>query len=236
MSEFVYKDYLPANARVIIDYKKEQKVSFSYPIEWSYWKDVWKRGYFTVLGFWVVLHAILFRYFFYYLLVPIIVIKSIFFPFIIERSAKLVIIDFGIVFVYFLLPMIITAFYFFALPAIATLILAFNTDILSYWLPKMGYWSAYLLDGRKEATFTEKDVSGKKCIIPAFSNIFLKYKANGEFNEYLEKVEILEMPFNYKKRKFFSLRPKNERNDFDFRAVFYFSETPRKGWLNVEFI
>src|SRR3989338_6027331 len=159
MSEFVYKDYLPANARVIIDYKKEQKVSFSYPIEWSYWKDVWKRGYFTVLGFWVVLHAILFRYFFYYLLVPIIVIKSIFFPFIIERSAKLVIIDFGIVFVYFLLPMIITAFYFFALPAIATLILAFNKDRLSYWLPKMGYWSAYLLDGRKEATFKENPIA-----------------------------------------------------------------------------
>lgn len=85
MNKFVYKDYCPANARVIVDYTANEKVKFSYPIEWSYRKAVWFRAYQTVISFWVSLHIRIMNDFIWKILLPIglpiVLIYAYFFPF-----------------------------------------------------------------------------------------------------------------------------------------------------------
>jgi hypothetical protein len=108
---------------------------------------------------------------------------------------------------------------------------------MSKWFPKLGYWSAKIITGTKEKIFTKEDISENKVIIPSFSNVFLDYKTSGDFNKFLQKIEILEMPFDYKTRRFWlPFLSKKEKNDYKFRAVFYFSQKPMEGSLNVEFI
>ena len=47
MADFTYKDYIPANARVLVDYTKppQDRVKFSYPERMSYKKALWKFGF-----------------------------------------------------------------------------------------------------------------------------------------------------------------------------------------------
>ena len=62
-------------------------------------------------------------------------------------------------------------------------------------------------------------------------------RGNKRAHKYLEKLEILEIPFVYKNRRFLlPFLSKKVKNDYVFRAVFYFSQTPKKGKLDVEFI
>lgn len=225
MSDFVYKDYLPANARIIIDYTKHEKVGFSYPLEWTYQKAVWKRGYYTILSFWMSLHIFIFK-FIGVLAIIYLIFASIFNANMSMETTSIRLLTYVIG---------VTIFYLFGIPAIATLILSFNKDIMSKLLPKLGYWSSNLSEGRAETIFNKENISDNKAIIPSFSNVFLEYKATEDFNKYLEKVEILEIPFNYKRRGFWGFK-RHEYNDFDFRAVFYFKQTPINGELKVEFI
>lgn len=233
MADFVYKDYLPANARVIIDYTKDNRVGFSYPIEWTYWKAVWKRGFKTVASFWLSLHLFLFFY-----LRPLWIaglIGAIIFLIIhpIELITKASILSSNSV----IYPYIGGFFWFIGIPALITLWLALDKERMAKWFPKIGYWSAVMILGTCEKIFTKEDIADKKAVIPSFSNIFLNYKTSGDFNKYLEKVEILEIPFSFKTRRFWlPFLSKKEENDYEFRAVFYFSQTPKEGTLDVEFI
>lgn len=233
MSEFVYKDYLPANARVIVDYSKKQKVGFSYPLEWTYWKAIWKRGFQTVMTFWLALHLFLVYY-----LMPLFIVIFI------GGTIFLIIHPIGMITEASVQSSNIIVYTFvgatvwpFAIPALITYWLALDKERMSKWFPKLGYWSAVMVTGTREKIFTKKDISDNKAIIPSFENIFLGYKTSGDFNEYLEKVEILEIPFSFKMRRFWlPFLSKKEKNDYDFRAVFYFSQTPKEGSLDVEFI
>jgi hypothetical protein len=58
----VYHDYIPANARIVIDYKAHEKVKFSYPVEWTFWKAVWKRGVIVYINFWAGLHYLIVKW------------------------------------------------------------------------------------------------------------------------------------------------------------------------------
>jgi len=230
MSEFTYKEYLPLNARIIIDYnqKKGEKVKFSYPKEMEYKKAVWKSGYPTINGFWLVLNI----QFFMYVLVPFFIIRWIsdyYHIFGLQTATGLIIdthlIAIGIVEI-------------FTVPIIVTFYLSRNKEKLSTWIPKMGYLSGKLLGFLKEMDFTPKDITNEnKAIIPIFSNVTLKWFPDGDFNKYLEKIEILELPFHYKIRFFWWLKKwKALQNDYLFRAVFHFSQKPENGSMKVEFI
>ena len=233
MSEFVYKDYLPANARVIVDYTRENKVGFSYPLEWTYWEAVWKRGFYTVLTFWLSLHLFLMVYSLPFFIIG--VISGLIFLLIhpIELLLKVSVISSD----WFVYPYIITIIWLGGIPLLITSWLALDKERMAKWFPKLGYWSAIMMTGTREKVFSKGDISDNKAIIPSFSNVFLNYKTSGDFNEYLEKVEILEIPFNFKMRRFWlPFLSKKEKNDYDFRAVFYFSQAPTEGSLDVEFI
>ena len=47
--------------------------------------------------------------------------------------------------------------------------------------------------------FKLDNIYNNKAIIPIFSNVFLEYNALEDFGKYLDKIEILELPFFYKR-------------------------------------
>ncbi len=242
----LYKDYLPANARIVVDYTAkvaEDKVRFSYPKEWTYWKAVWKQGYLTVLQFWIALHI-------RYLLIPLLFIILIAtFVFMIAMSivaisnptTTAVAISTGESPIIFLtaqqvLWLSIGLFYFLGLPAVFTFIIALKKEWISTIVPKLGCWSS-LMTSWKERTFEAKDIKRKKAIVPMFSNAFIDYIATKDFGKYLTKVEIMEIPFQSITRTGFFPFGKTiaENNDLMFSAVFHFIKNPKTGTLNVKF-
>lgn len=231
MNEFEYKDYTPANARVIVNYDKGQDVKFSYPIEWTYWKAVWRRAFPTVIGFWSAIHYVFLFYIAMFTALGIAIYVS-FFPVTTFIEAH-----YSTMNIYSFLPLLLVLFYLIGIPFIATIILAMDKERLSKYVPVLGYLANKLAGGIKKVNFKAKDVNDNKVVIPCFSNVYLEYKCTGDFNKYLSKVEILEIPFIYMRRSRLNpFKMKEERNDHIFRAVFYFSNNIKEGDMSVEFI
>lgn len=239
MSETVYKDYTPANARIVINYRKGEKVKFSYPIDWTYRKAVIHRALPTIFQFWLMLHL------------KIIIIGSIYILLPACIGATLALLNAGIPidlsltesvpinfpFNKFFLLLLLSYGYAFLTPVVITGILSLNKDRLSKWMPKLGYYTSVMTGRIKIKTFAKDDVVDKKAIIPYFSNVYLNYEASGDFEKYLNKVEILEIPFDYLRKNIilFFMKEKREKNDFKYRAVFYFNKHPEKGKLETKF-
>ena len=234
----VYHDYIPANARIIIDYDAKEKVQFSYPVEWTYKKAVWQRAYGTVIGFWAMLH--------YIALYPFLVaFPGIFIGFFLailphinfavdlsEKTAVSIMSLCGILGIEFVFIAEL-----FIIPFFITFFLSRDKERLARWIPKMGYWSCKYLGKLKETEFTPEHINEKTCVLSAFSNVYLDWKPTDDFTKYLTKIEILEIPFSFKKRRLWCpLVEKKIYNEWFFRAVFHFSEQPKTGSMLVEFI
>lgn len=237
MSEVVYKDYIPANARIVVNYRAKEKVKFSYPIEWTYWKAVRKRALPVVIQFicMIIIKVLLYVGIF---VVPYFLINLYLNPVVRYVEAHYSTLDLSLILRFALPIFFVEVFIILIIPVIITIYLALDKDRLGCWIPRLGYYSALMVGRLKEKTFEVGDVLENKVIIPNFSNVFLEYECNGGFDKYLERIEIIEYPFSYKIRKFFFpyLRKfKKEKNDYEFRAVFYFSKKPLKGDMNVIF-
>ena len=84
-----------------------------------------------------------------------------------------------------------------------------------------------------QAVFNKDNTKSKQIEIPLFSNINLNYKATKDFSYYLERVEIVEHPFNLclvKKGK-----TNSKRTEYLWKAIFYYSKKPKEGELKVMF-
>ena len=235
MSEHIYKDYIPANARVVVDYTKpkEQRVSFSYPTSWDYKKAVWKRAFPTIASFWfslnaqIIMHGAIFggtAYVIYYLLTH----PSFF------ESANSSFNYIG------LLELLLLALYFILPPVLFTYIKSRDKDKLAAVVPKAGYYNALLSQSLRRKVFTTADLtSDNKIVIPQFKNVFLNFNCSGDFDRFLERIEIVEYPFSYQPVRFglstlFKTKMGElKRNEWEFRAVFHFSKKPLKGELDV---
>lgn len=243
MTEFEYHDYIPANARIIVSYGKGEPVKFSYPVEWTYRKAVWKRAYPTITGFWLSIHLVPLVYIFIFGILPIFVGTVLAFPWHVMEGTTSVttsvttwadsmrILKLELTGISSLLV------YLYLVPAVITYYLSLDKDRLARWMPKFGAWSAKIIGGFKEIEYTSKDVINNVVVLPSFNNVYLHYDANGDFEKYLEKVEVMEIPFNFKKRRF--LYPfdswKKQYNEWFFRVVFFFKQTPINGSMKVEF-
>lgn len=87
------------------------------------------------------------------------------------------------------------------------------------------------------AEFSQDNIKDNKIEIPLFSNVFLHYKTEGDFNNKLEKIEIIEHPFNIVTYKgTFKRKTKLQRNEFLWKATFSFSEKPKDGKLLVRWV
>lgn len=70
--------------------------------------------------------------------------------------------------------------------------------------------------------------------IPLFKNQYMDYKATKEFSDYLQYIRVREHPFMHlKTRKTLGSKKRWARNDYLFNCKFYFSQTPKKGKLEV---
>lgn len=234
MTKEVFKDYIPANARIIIDYKSTEKVRFHYPREWTYRKAVLHCAFPTVWSFFFVIHIYPLLFFAVYYVINEIYNLATYSGERITVTTQ-TIIHHNFQDIINILPQIsIFLFYLVALPFIITILLAINKERLGKWMPKLGYWQMKLIGYVKSSTFLPKDIRYKKAVIPAFNNVFLRYNATEDFGKFLERVEIWELPFEIERRIFFFWR-KTQINDAWFRAVFFFSEKPKKGEMKVSF-
>jgi hypothetical protein len=241
MSDFVYKDHLPLNARIIVNYnqKKGEKVKFSYPVEMTYEKAVWHNAYPTIFSFYIViLFYVGISCAFFSFLVSLTKLPSFLTNFFIIKTETITttsstytgVIETIQILIFILLVLV-------AIPILLTFFLSRDKERLSKWVPWFGYWLGRLAGAMKEIEFTPEKIQDNRAIIPIFQNMSLKWVPDGDFDTYLEKIEIMEIPFEFKKKLFLVFgKWKKTKNEYLFRAVFHFSQKPEKGMMKVEFI
>ena len=215
-----YRDYIPGNARIIIDYKKDEKVRFSYPIEWTYWKAVWERAVHTFFSFFRILSIPI-------LVVAFLIYKIRFDTFVVNPSGTITYVRLGYFIIY---GYVVYMVWLYVLPLLVCYVLALDKELFSRVLPRLSVFVTKVGSRAKFVEFIPSDVEDNKVMIPSFSNVFLDYKATEDFSRYFDRLEILELPFSFYKSK-----RRKVRNDFFFSAVFYFSKKPKTGSLEVKF-
>jgi len=227
--EEVKADEFPLNARVSIDYTKPkgERISFSYPdFDNNRYKWAWRMIMPTLVFIWVMIIASVF------FIVGI--AKFAMEVHVASAGAGHIVIDWidwiGIGKSMLAVAGMLSAM--FGPPFLMSLYMAKNYDKFSKWLPKFNYMMEAFLKGLHRCTVTKLD--GTAYEIPFFDNIYMNYKATGEFGRYLERIDVIEHPF-----KFVKVRGKkeiSEPNDSIWRAVFKFSAIPSTGMLEVNYI
>ena len=261
----LYKDYIPANARVVVDYTKEDKVKFSYPVEYTYWGAVYKCVYSNILSLIIYIIGKLLKYVGLALLVYV-AISSVHilydsciaenhamafgnntsnstslceaqfdFSGLMDSSPEIVEIDINPIGRVFLF-FAIGLILFFIIPLIFVTIIGMKKEWLSKVAPKIGYWNSYVSGDLYRKIFVPEDVIGNRAIIPIFGNAYLDYECYGEFGKYLEKIEIMELQCDKERVPMFPFRRyKVVKEEYSFSAVFTFSQKPIEGKMIVVF-
>ncbi len=238
MSE-LYKDIIPANANIEIEYGKESKVKFSYPINWTYRKAVLHRAFPTILTFFMLAFMKLLSFILWAFILPlwiyVLVIKNIDIALYNETTNAIIQIATFLFNHSDLIVDILGIFFLFSF--MFPFILALNKNLLSVVMPKAGYYSTVLIGKSKEKIFITKDMENNRCIIPNFKNIFLNYKATEDFGKYLKKVKILSYDFKFhiRLRFGFFFHHSKKNNDLIYYAVFEFTEKPLNGYLECKY-
>jgi len=226
MPKEIKADNVPLNAGVTIDYSKPEgeRVTFSYPNkENSRYKWAVKFIYPVMLKIW------------FFSLAGIIAIGGIIFSLVkigidsaaagslivdwasIWESIKLI----GILLGVMMIPPIPISLYF-----------AKNYEKFNTIFPKLNFWTSNIFGGTTRCVVTKLD--GLIYEIPHLSNIYMDYKATGEFGEYLERVDVIEHPFKFISKK--KGKEIEKSNDQLWKSVFKFSQIPTTGKLEVNFI
>ena len=251
MADLTYKDYKPANARVLVDYTKppRDRVKFSYPENMTYSQALWRFGYLSFQNATATAFILLFCYFLEFTLVFTITkflvelaINPSFVLMLLSQSAYAApapvpnILEGGMA----LLLAIITAIsILFGIPAILTWYYGKDKEKLAGLLPKMNYQIA-LIQRRFKTKYLKikpSKLTGKKFILPHFSNVFLNYKTTGDMADKLKKVRVVEYPYDYYiKNHKGKLSKQKVKNNFDFLAIFEFASAPENGYLEIEWI
>ena len=238
MPDFTYKDYKPANARVLVDYTKppQDRVKFSYPERMSYKKALWRFGYGSFRN---LVSTILFLFAIYlveFIIVFTITINVIKFietpnPIIVSHSTAQS--PIGLLFWISLAVFII-----YGIPALLTWYYGRDKEKLSSILPKMNYQISLIwgLFRKKYIRIAPKDIQGNKFILPHYSNVFLDYNAIGQMSNKLKKVYVLEYPYNYYIKRPNGKLSKKKVNHYDFMAIFEFKSKPKNGYIDIEWI
>ena len=101
---------------------------------------------------------------------------------------------------------------------VVPLVFVVNKKLSSEVLPKFPYYIFWFGKRRKKIDCLHEDTF----TIPDFQNIFLEYEAVGRFGKLLRKIEISKY--------------KDDVRRTHWKAVFYFSEVPKEGYLKVGYI
>ena len=236
-----FRDYLPLNSRIVIDYTKPEKnmVLFSYPSlkkkDSKHKKRIFLKETFTLLfNWWTIENVIAWSIAFLIIGISMFIMN---YDEIISASSTASIINtkdiitLGAILLYFCLP-----------PIILTLIFFNKQELSSRLLPQIGLWNATTIRGGTYCVrITKKDlIEGNKAVIPYFKNFFLNYRTIKDFAKQLERVEIIEYPMKFLNKKSRKTNKRNktewENNSTEWRATFYFKRTPETGYLEVDYL
>lgn len=229
----MYKDYLPLDARIIVNYESKNKVRFSYPEGRKHnkkklWWETWLQ--LVILTIETILYPIRNIYFFSTLMIPLIVLLILTAPKettikIIETTTRTQIIN------ELISVVIIFVIFFVLVLMIPTLvnIQMHKRKETSKWIPITGYWIAKLRDNITYREIKAKNIKQRKFMIPVFENTYLKYDTTKDVSKQLKKVEILEIPLKWKNKK------GKDPKDRVWRTMFYFKKNPKNGELKIEF-
>ena len=120
-------------------------------------------------------------------------------------------------------------YFYYVAPILLGFLFSRNKKLLKL-MPYLWSWGKTLY----HAEFTPCNLIDNKLEIPLYSNVILKYELTEDFSELIDRLEIIEHPFNIITRKGLNKR-KIKRNEYLWKATFYFKETPKNGQLNVSF-
>lgn len=248
----IYKDYIPANARMVVDYDKPPKdrVKFAYPKKYTYEQALKKFGYHLFLEVeGLVIIASMFLLFvgvfgFYAsAIVTMLVTNPTAFAVLVTKFQVAAVSQCGTAQSINLTQMMQTYFYiglaliaFFGIPKLLVRWYLKHPEEISEIIPCWNYHISNLFRGRKTLTLLPNMVFNLRVAIPEFHNVYLDYEAEGECSEYLKKVEVLEMPFNFSYLRPNGSLSKKEINEYVWRAFFTFSKTPKTGSIKVIYI
>lgn len=119
-------------------------------------------------------------------------------------------------------------------PLIATIIIINNHNLLK----KVPEWSMRYYVKQNKGFHSVRKYKLEEPIfeIPLFDNIFLDYKLTGDFKKYIHKLKIEEYQVDYRKVSQNGKKKKKTRQDSYWKATFTFTQTPKKGMLEVIFL
>ena len=210
-----YADGLPINARITVDYTKQNNpVKFEYPVnDRNIKKWVLTFIFPSVLLVWVFI--CMFSWMGYSILTNLGTVFDAELP---ETT--------------FILSQLLMGFSAaalaciaaFAPPLIISFYIGYNYDKFKYQFPKFQAFVSLAISNHFH-TFVVEELKEPVFEIPLFKNILLSYEASGEFSKYLERVEIREHDFRYK----------GEKTQWLWKAKFVFSEIPKSGMLTGKF-
>ncbi len=203
----------PSNSRVKIEYDEdgEGSVTFEYPNK----DNIFNVAFRTYC-------ALIFKIFFLFILPITLFVISILVIFI---NASLV--D-GLLFVIVEYSVIIVVI--FLLSTITT-----KNKLLLSLMPYINVVSTLIPFGTYQYVKVNK-LESNVYEIPLFSNVYMKYKTHGDFNKYLKGVDVIEHKFYYIERSWIFGKMKKQKNDSLWHAKFYFTNIPKKGFLEVSYI
>jgi|GEM_PF-6213781 len=98
---------------------------------------------------------------------------------------------------------------------------------------KYPVFNKLLSDARFSAEFTPEMVPANNIVeIPLFKNIYMDYEATDDFSEHLQKISIVEHPFNRLIKK--GKKIEKKVNVYLWKVIFEFKEKPNTGFLKIK--
>ena len=211
-----YADSLPINARITVDYTKQNNpVKFEYPVKEKNIKK-WALSF--------IFPSVLFAWFFivgvgfagYIVLSNLASLSEVELPetaFIISE-VLVALLALSLACIATFLPPLLISFY-----------IGYNYDKFKHTFPKFQAFMARFLSSSHFHTFVVEKLKEPVFEIPLFKNVVLTYEASGDFSKYLQRVEIREHDFQYE----------GEKTQWLWHAKFVFSEIPKSGMLIGKF-
>lgn len=219
-------DKLPLNARVSIDYSTGD-VSFDYPDERNHRTQIY-MVLVPILLAWVIVNCTLFAV---YILIDGLhelasnpeLQQQIYTNVTSTSDSKL---DYDMARLYLL-----GLAWLFTPPYVATRYIVANYERFMVSFPKFNYWFLHKVLRYKEYIVRENSLDDTTYELPIFKNIMLNYETEGEFANYLQRVDIEEIQYLREKRN-----GEEKKVNIYWKAVFTFTQPPRNGKLEVRFI
>ena len=217
-----YKDNLPANARIDINYKTGN-VYFGYP-EKPTKKGMFSNIYSLCLVLWLLLNlSFLLLYFGIVWLINMQTtnITTMGFTTNIITELKYTLKFLAVISVIMIYP--------FGIPFLFAVEMYSNYGKrYAEWFPKVNFWITKLFNRYKKIKINNLD--SKSFEIPMFKNIILDYKLEGDFAKHINNIKVEEHPFKHISWK------KEKTNNSLWKATFTFDETPKTGSMEVSYI